>query len=118
MNYTNPRTKAQIDDYPIGGSNRGACRFEVEFDKKKGYRTVRVTQNKFGTWCKPKKDTYGGRTVIADKDGRTYILKHIPMYGFVYVLRSDFKQEAVHHHPDPEYRRLLDIINSVYEGSE
>lgn len=48
-----------INDYPIGGSNRGMCKLEVEY--KKGnmeWRTVRTTTDKRGRWCSPKKSTY------------------------------------------------------------
>lgn len=49
---------AIIDDYPIGGSQRGQCRLRVDFNKSKGYRTSRETTNRQGRWCSPKKSIY------------------------------------------------------------
>jgi hypothetical protein len=49
---------ATIDDYPIGGSNRGKCRLQVERAAGKGYRTVKTTTDKHGRWCKPHKGIY------------------------------------------------------------
>lgn len=43
-----------IEDYPIGGKNRGRCELSVNQQPKKGYRTSRRTTDKFGRWCKPK----------------------------------------------------------------
>ena len=47
-----------IDDYPIGGANRGKCELSYEYKKGKGYRTVRRTTDKRGLWCKPKSSTF------------------------------------------------------------
>jgi len=49
---------AVIQKYPIGGSDYGLCRLEVHHSPRKGWRTVRTTTNKYGTWCKPKLSTY------------------------------------------------------------
>jgi len=58
-----------IESYPIGGTNRGLCRMEVERNNR-GSRTVRTTTNKRGAWCKPKKSTYrdGYLFVVDEKD--------------------------------------------------
>lgn len=115
MKYTNPRLKAEFENWPIGGNQKGGCVFEVEFIPKKGWRVIRTTQDRNGQWCKPKKHTFGDRTVIVDgTDGRTYILKHVAHYGMVMIIRSDFMSGGSAHHPDPEYDRLLAIINSAY----
>jgi hypothetical protein len=58
---------ATIGDYPIGRRERGQCRLQVEYDKRKGYRTVRTTTDKCGRWCKPHKGTFRNDiTVVVD----------------------------------------------------
>jgi hypothetical protein len=52
-----------IDDYPIGGNRRGACKMGVESKPNCGIRSVKTTTNKHGKWCAPKCSTY--------RDGRT-----------------------------------------------
>lgn len=49
---------AVIENYPIGGRNRGRCELAVERSPKHGWRTVKTTTNKNGVWCAPKKSTY------------------------------------------------------------
>jgi hypothetical protein len=46
-----------IQDYPIGGTNRGKCALQVETNKR-GWRTLKTTTNKHGRWCKPHASTY------------------------------------------------------------
>lgn len=53
-----------IDDYPIGGANRGKCEMGYEFKKGKGYRTVRRTTDKRGVWCKPKSCTFQPSPIV------------------------------------------------------
>ena len=56
-----------IEDYPIGGSNRGKCRLYVESNKR-GWRTLKQTTDKRGRWCNPKASTYsetGGCYVVS-----------------------------------------------------
>lgn len=90
IEFTNPRLKAEFDDWPIGGSLRGKCVFQVHRDKR-GYRIERRTTNKNGQWCKPKFTTYSGQAAIVDgSDGRTYILQVDDGYGFIKISRSDF----------------------------
>lgn len=62
-----PLTEYTIADYPIGRSDRGQCRLQVE---RKGLqaRTVRTTTNKRGRWCNPKKSTYQQLTIVVVKD--------------------------------------------------
>lgn len=47
-----------IENYPIGGRNRGKCKLTVEHRPGKGFRRIKQTTNKHGEWCKPKKSTY------------------------------------------------------------
>ncbi len=54
-----------IEDYPIGGANRGNCKISVEYKRGHGYRPVKQTTDKHGRWCKPKAGTYrNGVTVV------------------------------------------------------
>lgn len=90
LTYTNPRAEATFADWPIGGSNRGTCRFWVEKGTR-GFRVGRQTTDKHGKLCKPKFTTYGGPCAIVDgDDGRTYLLRHAGIYDHITVSRSDF----------------------------
>lgn len=116
MTFTNPRLTALFTDWPIGGSNRGQCKFDIEEVKGK-YRIVRSTTNKSGAWCKPKKTTYGDKAVIVDgSDGRTYVLQGSRTWKNIVIWRSDFMQEAsVSESSEPErYAQLMTIIESCY----
>lgn len=53
-----------IDDYPIGGANRGKCELGFEYKKGKGYRTIRRTTDKRGVWCKPKSSTFQPAPIV------------------------------------------------------
>ncbi len=90
MNFTNPRLRAEIADYPIGGNKRGTCVFAFEFEegKRKGWRCGRTTTGK------TKYHTYGGLGCVVDgDDGKTYILQlSPPEYGLnITISRYDFK---------------------------
>ena len=86
LTFSNPRLHAEFNDWPLGGSKRGPCRFDVEFKPKKGWRFVRTTTGKAKT------ATFSGRCAIVDgSDGRTYLLQCAgPFADFVKVMRSDF----------------------------
>ncbi len=72
--FSNPRKQAAFDDWPLGGSRRGRCEFEVE-ENKRGQRVLRRTEGRNGNFCKPKKTTYARAFVIVDCDnGKTYLL--------------------------------------------
>jgi hypothetical protein len=119
VKYSNPRLIAEFNDWPIGGSNRGQCRFAVEDGGKKGYRVSRTTTNKFGSWCNPKYTTYGGAACIVDgEDGRTYILQQVTEWGAVKVWQHDFKTSEYFSHStdDVQYRELLAVIGSTCEA--
>lgn len=112
MKFANPRQTLEINDYPIGGSNRGQCKFEIEHNPKRGYRIVRTTTNKHGQWCKPKTSTYGGRAVIVSgEDGKTYILQMAGVYDFIIVWKHDLMQaECVHKSDGERHAELLALI--------
>lgn len=84
ITFSNPRLRAEIPDWPLGGDKRGLCVFQVERDPKRG---VRISRTTFG---KPKYTTYSLAGCIVDgSDGRTYLLKK--SYGMITIYRSDFK---------------------------
>lgn len=90
MTFSNPRTVAEFNDWPIGSNHRGYCRFEVETKKGK-QRVSRVTADKNGRLCKPKCTTYYEKTIIVDgSDGRTYVLG-LTFYGFISVEESNLR---------------------------
>ncbi len=112
MNYSNPTLKLVIDDYPLGGSKRGPCTFEVQ-KSDKGERVSRLT---FG---KPKFTTYADRyAIVAGEDGRTYILADVRHYGHITIYRSDFKcapENGPSRDFQPErYAELLALIDVVH----
>ena len=90
MKFTNPTQRLEIADYPLGGSKRGRCVFEIERSPKHGYRCVRTTTEPTGKVNKPKLLTYGGKAaIVTGEDGKTYILQHTA-YGFISIHRWDF----------------------------
>ncbi len=89
ITLSNPRLSAEFTDWPLGGSKRGVCRFEVHHEPRKGARVSRTTTGK------PKMSTYHGLTVICDgSDGKTYIVcysRHPSPDHAISVYSSDFK---------------------------
>jgi len=84
MKFTNPRLHAEFPDWPLGGSKRGPCVFNVEHNAKRGWRFARTTTGK------PKTSTFGGNAAIVDgDDGRTYLIQQAGMYDFITIYRSD-----------------------------
>lgn len=73
IKFSNPRLTAEFDDWPIGGSERGLCKFTTE-EKKGKFRVLKATA-KNGVFRKPKASTYSGKLAIVDgEDGKTYII--------------------------------------------
>jgi hypothetical protein len=113
VNYSNPVKKLEIDDYPIGGNNRGKCVFEVEHNETHGYRVSRKTTDKYGIWRKPSYGTYGGKAaIVTGEDGKTYILQHMKNVNAITIKRHDFKDggSAVFMSDDPQEYVLLDRL--------
>ncbi len=49
----------EVNNYPYGFNQKTICKFSVEFNKNKGFRSVMQTLNpKTKEWNKPKKSTY------------------------------------------------------------
>ncbi len=113
VTFTNPRLRAEFDDWPSGGK-RVRCVFEVERHAKRGWRFSRTTTGK------PKTSTFSGQAAIVDgSDGRTYLLQISHAYGFVMIKRSDFldatgeigRQASVFQGSDPElHKELCELI--------
>lgn len=117
---TNPRLVAEFNDWPLGGSKRGYCKFAVEPATKRGVRISRVTTGK------PKYTTYAGKSAIVDgSDGRTYILQRIDIYNGVKAMRSDFmdaqlipgqQSSTAYRDSQPElYNELIALITQANE---
>ena len=104
MTYSNPRTKAVIENWPNGG-HRVTAIFEIESDPKRGERAVRTTTGA------PKKLTYARKARIVDgDDGRTYIAE-LTTYGHISIMRGDMKYQAETVHPDDaRYSTVLELF--------
>lgn len=108
VTFSNPRLRAEFGDWPLGGSKRGRCVFQVERSKK-GWRVGRTTTGN------PKYTTFHGFTAIVDgSDGRTYILASAKDFDFVQVYRSDFfcadqlgRDHSIFKSSEPEYYQEL-----------
>lgn len=108
--YSDPRLELVIEDYPLGGTKRGQCRFYVDKNPKRGARVGKVTTGK------PSFTTFANRAaIVTGDDGRTYVLRDVKDYGFVDVSRSDFKtHESVHKSSSPErYATLMALIDAA-----
>lgn len=105
--YSNPRMAATIEDWP-SGSKRVTARFWIEVNPKRGERGVRTTTGAAKTL------TYTRRARIVDgDDGRTYIAE-LSMYGFVTIMRGDFKYEhETIHRDDQRYPATLALFDLV-----
>lgn len=84
--YSNPRTHAVIENWPLSARHRGTATFTIEqHPKGNAERAVRTT---IGA---PKKLTYAVKQRIVDgDDGRTYIVC-LSIYGSIGVMKGDMK---------------------------
>lgn len=115
VKFSNPRLVAEFTDWPIGGNNRGLCRFAVEDNGKKGKRVSRTTADKNGRLCKPKYTTYSDHQAIVDgDDGKTYILS-LGVYGFVSIHRHDFMsaERSGCFDSDPDFAEVVALVKSA-----
>ena len=114
MKYSNPRLVAEFNDWPIGGTHRGQCKFEVEPAKPgKGVRISRTTTDKHGRWCKPKVTTYGGPAAIVDgADGKTYVLQ-MRMGDTVCIWEHSLQYTTYIRAADPEFAELKSLIEQA-----
>ena len=112
---SNPRKELRVEDWPIGGSNKGLCLFSHESNNR-GERIGRQTVNKHGVMCKVKYSTYYRRACIVDgSDGRTHILG-LTTYG-ISVMSGDMKHSDFSVFPRDEnfdeYLKMLTDEDSV-----
>ena len=117
MKFSNPRLRAEIADYPIGGSRRGLCVFEIIHKEGKGWKFFRTTTGK------PKGDIAYGRAgcIVDGDDGRTYLLQRAGSFNFISVYRSDMKSfplvgggAGVFPETSPElFKELDDLIEAA-----
>jgi hypothetical protein len=115
VKFSNARLTAEYDDWPIGGSNRGQCKFAVEDGGRRGTRVSRTTTDKHGRWCKPKYTTYASHHAIVDgDDGKTYILS-LTDYGFVSIKRHDFMsaERSGSFNNDADFAELVELVKSA-----
>ena len=104
LTYSNPRTHAEIQGWPMGGSHRGVATFDVEVKPGKGERAIRVTRRDDGKQAVGKMLTFAVKTRIVDgDDGKTY-LACLTSFGHVSIHQSNmqFSQEAIFP-ADPRY---------------
>jgi hypothetical protein len=108
LTYSNPRMRAEIQNWPMGGTKRGTAVFTIEAKPGKGERGVRVTNGA------PKTLTYAKAARIVDgSDGRTYIAE-LSAYGFVSIVRSDMKlQEESITADDPRYAAVSALFGDA-----
>lgn len=118
-NYSNPRKKAIIEDWPIGGNNRGTAIFKIESHPTRGERAIRTTEKKNGTWGKPKKATFASFAWIVDgDDGRTYIITKSEHWENLTVHKGDMKyhHESINQDDNGDrYQGLVDMLNNCVE---
>ncbi len=106
IKYSNPRTKATIENWP-NGSHRVTATFSIESHPTRGERAIRVTTGA------PKKLTFARKMRIIDGDnGRTYIAELSAYGGMITIVRGDMKfQEEVVHDRDPRYSELMALFD-------
>ena len=109
--YSNPRMRAEISGWPMGGSRRGDAIFEIEQVAGKGERGVRTTYCQ-GKYSAPKKLTYASKARIVDgDDGKIYIAELSPMYWIIVIMQSNMQFEAeVIHKGNDRYDDLLKLF--------
>lgn len=103
--YSDPRTEAAIEDWPLGRDKRGTATFTVEHDKR-GERVSRTTTGK------PIKSTYAVQSrIVTGDDGRIYLAIKTA-FGHISIMRGDMKysHEAVFP-TDPRFAEISALFN-------
>ena len=111
--YNNPRTYAEIPNWPYGQHRRVVCRFYVETDKRGRERVCRITRKPNGQWSKPKKTTYGQICAIVEGDnGKTYVLIFTEQYRQITVMQSNlqYMEESLCESDQDHYVRAMDVL--------
>lgn len=109
--YGNPRTYAEIGNWPMGRNRRGIATFAIEKVPGKGERAVRTTLCD-GKASEPKKLTYASKARIVDgDDGKTYIAELSAMYRIIVIMQSNMQFQAESFHSDdPRYAELMKLF--------
>jgi hypothetical protein len=106
MTYSNPRTKATIDNWP-SGSRTVTAQFSIERHPTRGERAVRVTTGK------PKTLTFARKVRIVDgDDGRIYLAELSKFSNHISIMRGtmDYQQEFIGN-DDPRHAELLTMFD-------
>lgn len=106
MGFHSPCLDLTIEEYPLGGSRRGQCRFWIEIDPRKGSRAVRQTTGK------PKLDTYAIQAaIVTGSNGRTYVLRNVGSH--ISIRDHAFMHFDSAFPGDAQYSELLDLIKKA-----
>ena len=70
-----------INNYPIGGRNRGRCKLGIEYAHGHGTRLIRTTENAHGDWNQPHYSNYQKVNVLLAVDVRNLIA---PIKGTIF----------------------------------
>jgi len=111
LQYSNPRKKVVIKDWPYGRGLRVKCTFTVETAKGKE-RAVRVTQKPTGGDNAPKRLTYARKVLFVDgDDGKTYIMNQTG--NAISIMQSNMKYSQEYISSDDS---RFDDLNKMFEG--
>ena len=113
MRYDNPRTRAEIHNWPSGRYTTTAL-FSIERHPTRGERGVRVTHHpKTGRPAAPKKLTYARTVRIVDgNDGRLYFAeKHHYGEGISIMQGTMQYQHEVLYPGDADYQAALALFD-------
>lgn len=104
--YSNPRTRAVIDNWP-NGKHRVQAVFEIERHPGGAERAIRTTTGA------PKKLTYADQMRIVDgDDGRTYIAALSKFGDMITIWRGDMKfNHEVVHGTNPRYAEIMSLFD-------
>ena len=88
---SNPRKEDVIPDWPLGSGRTGDATFTHESNNR-GERIRRVTPNRQGVPCKPKRSTYYVKIRLVDgSDGKTHMIGLTRYSGMLCVMSCDMK---------------------------
>lgn len=105
-----------VTDYP-SGRHRVWAQWIVEEKQskagKKSTRVARVTENKHGQKCNPKRTTYYDVSLLTVAGDRTYILQYSSQYGMVCLTDGTLKAERTLYADDcPEsFKEALNLVS-------
>lgn len=98
MQYFPTSQVVTVEDWPYGFRLKCNMRLSIEFDKRKGFRSVTQSDNpKNGGWNKPKKSTYSPVMVWSLNDEG----KHV-VYGFSFYKIKDLASQCKWLHENRE----------------